>query len=582
MRNLLVFLSIALAGCGGAMHVASSGSLGAERSQPAAQFPSRDQLDHIVASTPASTRPAAPTALWPDAWTLAGPFPDDDPRAPFAPATPLEAIGPEVAARMSGAPTISRAVTCGAREVARHLAAHPGAVDTRLAHFALTRCGSTAIRFFVESSQVTVPASTTDAALLATYAEPLRTMARERFTTLTQQGATHVGMHVERAPSGLVVAAFVGAIEDLDLTTRAPLVQGDGVVLRGRMRSAAQHVEAFVTFGPADFAHCAIAPDVALPEIAIRCPMHLDDRMARVEIMAFPPGRLLGHAVGRVLLRRDEATTMPALEVDPALATAGEPGALVEALMARANALRAQTGRAPLALELAQSATLQGLVPSWIAAHAGDQSDVADVIGLGVMAGWNVSGGTIRDARLGSAAVVATRHAGEWLALLVEDPWTRAVLLDPEMRGAAIGVRWDAEQQAFVGLLATYAFFEGTELERAREQVMRSLVAARAARGLAAPSFVGNIPGMQQASAAVQRGTRSPGQALEAVMNETASRAPGRRVQALLMEGLAPDQLAWPDELVARPSLRLGVGLAWHRVPGAAWGQYAVMVIVLD
>ncbi|MDQ3033028.1 MAG: hypothetical protein M3Y87_11460 [Myxococcota bacterium] len=378
------------------------------------------------------------------------------------------------------------------------------------------------------------------------------------------------------------MATWLGVVEEVDLTNPAPLVEGDGVVLRGRLTTPASRVEAYVTFGPADFARCTVATEIALPELAIRCPMHLSDTQARVEIVAFEEGRMLGHAVGRVLLRRDAATTVAPLAVDPSLASAGSSPALIEALLARANALRAQTGRAPLSLELAQSATVQGLVPTWLAAELGAQTDIAELIALGVMAGWDVSGGTIRDARLGSSAVTATRHPGEWLAMMMEDPWTRAVLLDPDVRGAAIGVRWDPSQHAFVGVLATYAFFEGAELERERELVMRSLVEARAARGLPPPSFVQSVPGMAEAVAHVRRGTRTPGQALDAVLNETARRAPGRRVQALLMEAVGPALFQWPDEIVTRRELRIGIGLSWHRVPGAAWGQYAAMIVVLD
>ena len=64
-------------------------------------------------------------------------------------------------------------------------------------------------------------------------------------------------------------------------------------------------------------------------------------------------------------------------------------------------------------------------------------------------------------------------------------------------------------------------------------------------------------------------------------MNEAAVRT-GRGVQAFLLEGTSIDAMPWPEQIVNREALQLGVGLAWHRVPGAAWGQYALMVLVIE
>ena len=62
----------------------------------------------------------------------------------------------------------------------------------------------------------------------------------------------------------------------------------------------AGRLEAYVTFGPAGFAHGTVLAEVALPEAAARCWIHFSDTQARVEVMAFAPERVLGSAVGRV------------------------------------------------------------------------------------------------------------------------------------------------------------------------------------------------------------------------------------------------------------------------------------------
>lgn len=586
----LGLLALWSAGCGAA-GAGGAASLGSHASRAAVEFPSRDRLAQIAASGPSAAAAAEAPPIWADAWALAGPFPDVvagpvSADAPVQQIGAIDALGPELAAstevpdrRVAATP----AMACTAREMARFLVGRTG-IDERVMRFVLARCGSTAEQAWLETMHAEVDPAVDEAAFVAAYGAQLRAAGRARFDAFARNGATQVGIAVVRE-GGRATVVFVGVAEELELATRAPLVEGDGVVLRGRLTSAAQAIEAYVTFGPSDFARCTVARDVALPEVAVRCPMHLEDTMARVDVIAQRPGRLVGHRVGRVLLRRDAAAVMPPLSIDAALAAATPAGthdaALLDAILARANALRAETGRAPLSLELAQSATVQGLAPSWFAAEEEGQAEAADLISLGLVAGWDVSGGTIRDAHLGATMTSATRNAGEWLALMMEEPFTRAVLLDPEMSAAAIGARWDPDRSAFVGLVVTYAFFEREEPSRAQDRVLAALTAARAARGLPPPVLVGDVPGLGRAVLEVRRGARAPGEALESAMNETAQRT-GRPVRALLLEGLALGALPWAEEIVARPVLRLGVGVSWYRVPGAAWGQYAVMSLVIE
>lgn len=374
----------------------------------------------------------------------------------------------------------------------------------------------------MQSYNAPVPATADGPAVLAHHAAQLEPRIREDVAQLRAAGATDVGLGIAVDGRGAASIVLVGTAEELALTERAPIVpvERDHVILRGRLEGSFRYLSAIATFGASDYAECEVSTSVPLPQIAIRCPVHATDSVAWIDVLGYTDGRVLGRRVGRVLVRRDQGAQLAALAVDATLE--GNAPGLVEAILARANAIRAEHGRTPLALELAQSATVQGITPAWFGAELGGDHATSDLLALGVIAGWDVSAGTIRDAHLAVSMVDTTQSPGEWLALLMEDPTARAVLLDPEARSAAIGAQWDAERRAFTGLVVTYELFEGAPLDRARDTVLQRVTAERRRRGLPPPRVV-SMGALDTAAQWVQRGQRTPGQALDRAMHQVAS-----------------------------------------------------------
>jgi hypothetical protein len=564
------------AGCG-ARGGGAETALAGHASRPAIVFPSRNELTRIASAAPAAPAGDVPGPVFAEEWDLGGPFPENDATMTIDGATPIGAIAAELVASSPGA-TATRSLECAARELAR-FSLHADAFDERVARFALARCGSTADRVWVQTMRTRGQPDADEARIASVHGAALRDGARAHVQRFASQGATQIGVQVASDAQGNIAVGIVGADEYLDVAPRAPIVNGDAVDLRGRVRGTYSHVGAIATYGPHDYVDCTVAPEVVLPDVAIRCPVHASDRMAWVAVHGTVPGRILAQRIGRVLVRRDAAAHLPALEIDRSL-DARSPG-LVEAILARANAFRAETGRPPLALELEQSTTVQSVMPIFFSAESAGEHDVSDTISLGLIAGWDVSAGTIRDAHLAVSMTDTTPSPGEWLALLMEDPIARAVLLDPEARSAAIGAAWDPAHGAFTGLAVTYELFEGADLSSARDHVVTSLIRARAARGVTTPpTLVRDLPPLAEAAAAVQAG-RAPGAALDRALRQTVDRV-GRGARAWLVEGLSLDALRWPDDMVTAASLTFAANVAWYRVPGAAWGQYAVLVIVLE
>jgi hypothetical protein len=55
----------------------------------------------------------------------------------------------------------------------------------------------------------------------------------------------------------------------------------------------------------------------------------------------------------------------------------------------------------------------------------------------------------------------------------------------------------------------------------------------------------------------------------------------GQGVHGYTLETNDLDQVEVPGVLMTQGPLRMMVGVTHHRAPGAAWGQYVVMIVVL-
>src|SRR5690606_11679078 len=130
-----------------------------------------------------------------------------------------------------------------------------------------------------------------------------------------------------------------------------------------------------------------------VPDFDLRCPMAAGDETAFVNLQMLTVGRVLARRAAVIMLRRDGAR--PTFRAPSgASADAGDAAAL----LAHLNEVRAQAGLAPLTASAPESAVHMRAAPYAAAATIQSQADTQELLSLGLMAGWQVQGGTIRSA----------------------------------------------------------------------------------------------------------------------------------------------------------------------------------------
>jgi hypothetical protein len=215
----------------------------------------------------------------------------------------------------------------------------------------------------------------------------------------------------------------------------------------------------------------------------------------------------------------------------------------------------------------------QEVAPYLLASLEDTGGDAQHVLSLGLLAGWEITGGTIRWGDIVAELTVGGADASEWIGNALEQPAGRFVLMRPDTHAIAIGAVPVADPAALGVVVSTYAFFEDVDHAADADRYFERISAARAARGLPPPRRLGAH------AAAVSAGRESPNAAFQAGLNEEGS-AQRRSLRGLAVEAVDLDWSPLPDELFAQRDLSLGVVVAHTRAPGAAWGQYVVFLVL--
>jgi hypothetical protein len=186
--------------------------------------------------------------------------------------------------------------------------------------------------------------------------------------------------------------------------------------------------------------------------------------------------------------------------------------------------------------------------------------DAAEVIMLGLMAGWDVEREAIRTAGFTSGAAGPTRDASDWLSAVMSDPSGRAACSSPRR--------------------ACYSFFEAGDDEAFERAFLDKLRAARAAQGLTPPVLITTLDGDAAAVAAgLREGRATPHESLQALA-KTGVEVLGRPVQCFVVEASDLSALPVPDELLAPGNLEVSVTVTHYQPDDGAWGRFAVLVLV--
>lgn len=553
---------LALAGVTGALGIGCGGATG----KPLHVFPSRAEIAELAAQ-PQAKQPIAAEMIAPEEWALALPPPVADPP------------GHALLATLTPGAKPSPALDCVAHELARLLLQFGDKLPSlSLQRFVAARCGAVVAVAPFRSWSAEVPPEQSDAAII----EGLR----GRLNAKIAVGAREAGLGLARDGKRAVVVVTY-ANPEVELEPFERVVGQDGVLrIRGRVLLETDALQAFVNRGAYGSAPCELDPAVTPPAFSLACELAPGDDHAWVQMLALPRGRVMGHEVlGVLALRASDAETSYRTRHFGEPRPVDDADAFHAAVLEMVNAIRAEAGLTKLASASKQTSTANAVAPMFFnAALSPDPAAqrTLDALSLGLLAGWDVQGGIIRDGDLTASVVIDSHDAERWLSDALERPLGRAVLLSPEARVLALGSVLQGEPSVLASVALTYAFFEPEA--KAGERAMRvldRLARVRNARGLGRTVLVRDTPGVQDELARIQRGEATPGEALRGLL-DTVSQSTGRAVHGFVWETSDLDAIEFPPALLTRGTLVLGAGVTHYRASGGAWGQYTVLFVVMQ
>jgi len=352
----------------------------------------------------------------------------------------------------------------------------------------------------------------------------------------------------------------------------APVPQGQNeVLLRGSLSEAAEAIHGIINQGTHGFASCRSEP-VAPPGFALRCPMARGDGSAWIDVVSRAPKKLLSRSALHVLATREGARAPYA----PAALPSRAKGDFTQALVANLNAVRAQGKLSPLRVSTEQAALNERHAGSIL---GGLEDEKSDRLALGLMAGWDVQG-MIRRGNLLALVSSSTGDPGEWLSEALDMPLARSILLEPDQRVVAVGAASAAGRGGIGAVITTYALFESNEHAAEVAQVIDQLNAARARRGLAPATLLRELAPLDAAAARVFKDEQGVEEALQAALNEASGQL-NRPAQGAYFEAIDLDALEFPEPLLAPQPPTVAIAVTHHKAPGAAWGQYVVLLVAL-
>jgi hypothetical protein len=291
-----------------------------------------------------------------------------------------------------------------------------------------------------------------------------------------------------------------------------------------------------------------------------------------------PKDALLAQTIAQLLVVREGVAPayVPTPAGPPAPVATREQFAAV--VTARLNEVRAAARLAPLHLVPAQSRVNGRLAATLVTAMSAGDQQKTNKITLGLMAGWDV-GAYIRDGDILASLSLATNDAAAWLGDALERPIARNVLLGPNWRLVAVGPAI-AEGGGLAAAITTYATFDGVDHRADADRVFAVIANHRAARGLPPPVRIARLEPLEQALARIGAGEQPADVADDLLQSSAHALQSG--VRGFVFETIDPEEMPPPAELLRPTAPRLAVGVTHHRVPGAAWGQTIVFIVMVD
>ena len=485
-------------------------------------------------------------------------------------APPIETRFAQVATKAGAAITDTKELRCAARELGRFQLEHDASPDERIKRFIIAACGLTTPGITTIGQHGDAPEEIPVETIVSQWQSKLTVPAELR--------GGGVGIWMGR--KGKRVVVFTTGTKTQGDVVVAPTDTAGQISVRGTAPPGTEMVLGLVNQGEHGVARCE--PDTTtplpLPLFALRCPMADGDKTAWVEVSSRAQGHVLLRSFGLALARRD-LLVVPQYAGVPReprpVTTAPE---LRAAVLEGVNRTRAVAKLAPVAMAPEQTSTNERLAPHFFQAALASDQQKGDVVGLGLVAGWDVEG-TIRNGNLFAALLSGTKDASSWLDYALEMPMGRYTMLEPGGRQIAIGVPAPAEVGGLGAVVTTYELFGGPDHRADAARVFDRMTQLRASRGLPQPVAIQGIKALGVQATLVNAGRTDAEDALNEVLLAERDRT-HRSVRGWVVSTSDLDAVPFPPEMLAAGPLNVGVEVTHYRPEGAPWGSYVVFLVM--
>ncbi len=563
-RLLLFSLFVPLFGCAETKYASST---------PAVVFPTRAEIARIPAK-PARPEIFGAKDVAVDEWSVeSSPLPSD---APYDDPSPWGTLLRDLVKTRADSVSLSPAMRCAASEIGRFHVKNRALPVERLRRFILARCGGETPNLAPFVWFVDAPPGVSDEAIIARARDALANAIEEPLA----HGHHQVGLAVARDAKHVSVVLAIGE-DEARLEPGARTVDATRhVTLRGTARGEYAHIAALVNRGEFGFSRCENDPRVAPPRFALTCALAPGDAFDWVEVLGQKQGRVMLRAIADVLVYEGDARSVhykPKSYGAPAPVTTLP--AFTSALVDRVNGVRKAAKMQPLAFAARQSTENERLAGTILDAAVTRDDDSADKASIGLLAGWDVEGGTIRGGQFFLGAVGPTRDAMAWLESAVERPIGRMTLLEPQSRVIAIGPAIPEGVQGLGAAVTTYSLFDSEDHAADEALFFHRIQEARVTRGLAAALPIRASDEMRQLASRVEHEDLTPRSALDEMLASLSWQS-AAAAYGYVLETNDLASVDVPDVFLKEGPLAVVMAITHHRAPGAAWGQYVVFTLL--
>lgn len=474
---------------------------------------------------------------------------------------------------------LTAAMACVAHELGRYRLEFDAAPPPGLKKFIIGACGSVVPQVSVRVFGGEASEDMSEAQLLQAWRSKIESELLAQLPSSVSEAGFWFG---RREGKALAMVAYNQAQVELKTQVLEPNDRGE-LVLEGRLDDEVDYFGGYINQGRFGVQSCLVDLGVARPQFRIVCAMAQEDRTAWVQLVYAQPKRVLAVPFLQLLVRRTLSEPLMFAETRPAEPeSAVTPQEFARTVLEKLNTVRAQAELQPVKLSVAQSELATSLSGHFFAEslEQGSSQD-ADLIALGLLAGHRISG-MIRNGRFLANWMPVTHNADLWLDAALDTPIGRTTLLSAEIEEIAIGPTLLAGSEGVGTLVTGYQLYHGNDHSQDVIRLYLRVAFARQRLGLSPPKRLGGMTKiLNQELMKVNAGQLSPNDALDTALTEGVFRF-GTDMHGCVFESTSLDALQIPEAVLNQPKLHMAIGVTHHKPPGAAWAQFAILVMFIS